>query len=105
MKILPELRVAAPYTPAHNDALEVFRRLGVLHVLDELRHIAGRDVEHEVGVAAHHPGIDGQAVEARLVAVGLANHERHVAVRAVAQQAVNHALAVAALDTQHGCLG
>ncbi|MNJ78942.1 hypothetical protein D3C77_768240 [compost metagenome] len=65
--------MAAAHAPTHDDALEpgrvIFR---ILHVLDELRHILGRDVEDEVGVAAEHARVQGQGIQAGLVAVRLA---------------------------------
>nr|GFD39807.1 hypothetical protein [Tanacetum cinerariifolium] len=63
--------------------------------------LIGRDVEDEVRVAAEHARIDRQTVQPWLIAVRLAQQERHVTVRAIAQHAVDDALAGAVLNAQH----
>src|SRR5690606_19547162 len=102
MEIAPELGVAAADAPAHHNPVEGLRLARLLQGRDELRHLAGRQVEDEVRVAGQHPRIDRQRVQLRLVAQRLAEHESHVAVRTVAQQAVHLALAISALHAQQG---
>ncbi|MNV83429.1 hypothetical protein D3C71_1772360 [compost metagenome] len=104
MEIHPEQRVTATNPPAPDDSLEALGILGVFHVFDELRYLRSRNVEHEVGVAAEYPGIEGQRVQPRLIAQRFADHECNVAVGAVAQQAVDLALAAGGFNAQHGRL-
>ena len=105
MEVLPELRMAAADAPARHHLVEGSRVADLLQLRNELRHLASPEAEHEVRVAGQHARVDRQGVQPRLIAQRLAGHEGHVAVRAVAQQAVDLALAVGTLDTQQRRLG
>ncbi|MNN74142.1 hypothetical protein D3C81_1903110 [compost metagenome] len=85
--------MAAPNAPALYHPVEVGLALHLLQCGDEFPGLICLQVEHEVRVAGKHAGIDGQAVQARLVAQRLAGHESHVAVRAVAQCRIDFTLA------------
>ncbi|MMZ71419.1 hypothetical protein D1872_348030 [compost metagenome] len=68
MEISPELRMTAAYSPAFDDFLEAVGVLGAFHRIHKRRHLPGRDVEHEVRVAAEHTRVNRQGVEPRLIA-------------------------------------
>ncbi|MOA34314.1 hypothetical protein D3C78_1556810 [compost metagenome] len=87
-------------TPARHHLLERRAILRPLHGSDEVLHLGGLEVEDEVRVAAEYAGIQGQGVQPRLVAQLFAEHERHVAVGAVAQQAVHLAAPIGQLHPQ-----
>ena len=101
MEIAPKLGMTAPYAPALDETLEGFCVADTFHLLDESIHLARFNREEEIRVAAQHFRVDGQGVQARLIAQFLAQHERHVAVRAIAQQAVDLTRTIAQLHPQH----
>ncbi len=56
----------------------------------------------KVRVTAQHAGVDRQACPGPADSESLTQHERHVTVGTVAQQAVDLAMAAAGFDAQHG---
>ncbi|MNG34524.1 hypothetical protein D3C84_1210300 [compost metagenome] len=66
MEVLPELRMTAADSPALDDFLEALGILGVFHRIDELRHLIGGNIEHEVRVTAEYARENGERIQPRL---------------------------------------
>lgn len=64
-------RMTTPHTPPIHNLLKPLGIVSLLHLRNKLRHFLSRNVEHEVRVAAEHARIEGQRVQARLVAIRL----------------------------------
>ena len=80
---------------------EVLFSFHCVHLGDERLQLIILYQEHEIGIARHDAGVQGQCIQWRLVAQGLAHHERHVAMGTVAEQGVNFLLSLAALHMHH----